>query len=118
MGKNKAPGEDSIQSEVYKSTVEILPRYMTAIYNGCLRKGTFPQRWKTALMIPITKPGKTESEEASKFRPISLLNTGGKVLEKLLISRINHHVSTQGYMNKNQFGFRPHKKYNRCSYGS
>jgi len=46
MGKNKAPEEDGISSEVFKSVVEILPRYMTAIHNGCLRKGTFPQRWK------------------------------------------------------------------------
>jgi len=69
MGKNKAPGEDGIPSEVFKSVVEILPRYMRAIYNGCLRKGTFPQRWKKALVISITKPGKTETEEASKFRP-------------------------------------------------
>jgi hypothetical protein len=76
MGKNKTPGEDGIPSEVYKSTVKILPRYMTAIYNGCLRKETFPQRWKTALVIALTKPAKRESEEASKFRPIRLVNTG------------------------------------------
>ena len=106
MGKDKAPGEDGIPSEVFKSLVEIFPRYMTAIYNGCLSKGTFPQRWKKALVIPITKPGKAESEEASKFRPISLLNTGGKMLEKLLINRINHHVYSRGHMNENQFGFR------------
>jgi len=35
MGKHKAQGEDGIPSEVFKSVVEILPRYMTAIYNGC-----------------------------------------------------------------------------------
>ena len=46
MSKNKAPGEDGIPSKVFKSVVEILPRYMTAIYNGCLSKGTFSQRWK------------------------------------------------------------------------
>jgi len=34
MSKNKAPGEDGIPSKVFKSVVEILPRYMTAIYNG------------------------------------------------------------------------------------
>jgi hypothetical protein len=82
---------------------------MTAIYNGCLRAGAFPQRWKTALMIQITKPGKMESEEASKFRLISLLDTGIKVLEKLLINRINHHMYKRGHMNENQFGFRPQK---------
>jgi len=109
MGKNKAPGEDGIRSEVFKSVVEILPRYMTAIYNGCLHKGTFTQRWKKALVIPITKPVKTESEEATKFRPISLLDTGGKVLEKLLVNRINIHLYSRGHMNENQFGFRPQK---------
>lgn len=43
----------------------------------------------------------------SKYRPISLLNIGGKVLEKLMINRINHHIHTTEYLNKNQFGFRP-----------
>jgi len=82
---------------------------MTAMYNECVRKVTFPQRWKKALVIPITKPGKTESEEASKFRPISQLDTGGKVLEKLLINRINHHLYSRGHMNENHFGLRPQK---------
>jgi len=45
----------------------------------------------------------------SKFRPISLLNTGRRVLEKLLINRINHHVFAHDIMNKNQFGFTPQK---------
>ena len=46
IGKNKAPVEDGIPRDVFKSVVEILPRYMTAIYDGCLSKGTFSQRWK------------------------------------------------------------------------
>jgi len=46
MGKNKAQREDGIPSEAFKSVVEILLRDMTSIYNGCLRKGTYPQRWK------------------------------------------------------------------------
>jgi hypothetical protein len=42
MDKRKAPGEDGITGEMYKSTFEIFPKYITAIYNGCLRKGVFP----------------------------------------------------------------------------
>ena len=57
MGNKKAPGEDGITSEIYKSTIETLPRYITAIYNECLRKGTFPTRCKRAKIMPITKPG-------------------------------------------------------------
>jgi hypothetical protein len=79
------------------------------MYNGCLRRGFFPKRWKTAKLIPIVKPGKENSDDVSKFRPISLLNTGEKVLEKLLISRINHHVFVRDTMNKNKYGFTPQR---------
>ena len=88
-----------------KGLVEILPRYITAIYNRCLREGIFPKRWKKALIIPIIEPGKEEKDEMSKFRPKSLLDIGRKLLEKTLINRINHHVYSRGHMNENQFGF-------------
>jgi len=55
------------------------------------------------------KPGKEKSDYVSKFRPISLLNTGGKVLDKLLINRINHHVFAHDIINKNQYGFTPQR---------
>ena len=70
------------------------------MYNGCLRDGVFPKRWKRAKLIPIIKPGKEDNYEVSKYRPISLLNVEGKVLEKAMISRINHHVYTNDYINK------------------
>ena len=89
--------------------MKILPKYIMAIYNKCLKEVVFPRQWKTAKIIPIVKPGKEGSNEVSKFRPISLLVSGGKVLEKLLINRINHHVYTRGHMNENQFGFRQQK---------
>jgi hypothetical protein len=61
-----------------------------------------------ATIIPITRPGKG-SDKVSKFRPMSLLDIGGKVLEKLLINRINPHVFSRGHMKENQFGFRLRK---------
>jgi len=109
MGHNKVPGEDGITSEIFKSEVDILPGYITAVYNGYIRSGTFPTRWKKAKILRITKPGKKNSEEVPTFCPISLLNTGGKVLEKVLINRINYHVFSQGFMNRYQYGFTPQK---------
>jgi len=109
INKKKAPGEDGITGEVYKSAFEVLPRFITAMYNCCLRRGVFPKRLKTTKLIPIVKPGKEYNDDVSKFRLISLLNTGGKMLEKLLINRINHHVITHDIMNKNQFRFTPQR---------
>ena len=47
---------------------------------------------KRAKIIPIVKLEKQKGEDVSKFHPTSLLNIGGKVLEKALISRTNHNV--------------------------
>jgi hypothetical protein len=58
MGNKKGPGEDGIPSEVWKCVGAILPRYLTAIYHGCLKEGVFPKRCKKARIIPIVKPGK------------------------------------------------------------
>jgi len=46
---------------------------------------------------PITKPGKEKGRDPSKHRPINLLNIEGKVLEKLLITRINHYKYKMNY---------------------
>jgi len=73
------------------------------VYNCCLIFGVFPKRKK---LIPILKLRKESSDEVLKYRPISLLNVGGKVLEKV-INRINHHVYTNGYINNNQYEFTP-----------
>ena len=43
----------------------------------------------------MTKPGKENSTDPAKYRPISLLNIGGKVLEKVLINRINYYIYTK-----------------------
>jgi hypothetical protein len=68
-----------------------------------------PRRWKTAKIIPLTKPGKENSTDPSKYRLISLLNIGGKVLEKLLINRINHHSYKNELLIDRQYGFMPQK---------
>jgi hypothetical protein len=86
----KAPGPDGITSEILTLIFKSIPKTVTLIYNDCLRRGCFPKNWKIAKIIPITKPGKEDSSDPSKYRPISLLNIGGKVLEKLLINRIMH----------------------------
>jgi hypothetical protein len=64
---------------------------------------------KRVKVIPITKPGKEDTTDSSKFRPIRLINVGGKFLGKILINIIMHHVYTNNFLNENQFGFTPKK---------
>ena len=107
MNNKKALGEDGITAEIYKLTFKIIPKSITALYNSCLKNGVFPERWKKAKIIPITKPDTQNSKDVTKYRPISLLNIGGKILEKALINRINYHIYSTEFLNKNQYGFIP-----------
>jgi hypothetical protein len=57
-------------------------------------------------VISILKPGKDPALSTS-YQPISLLDTIGKLLEKILLARILHVVNERGLMRDEQFGFRP-----------
>jgi len=105
----KAPGEGGQNSEIPLKTFKRFPTFITGLYNEWLRRGYFPKQWKHSIIIPIIKPGKEGSTEVTKYRPISLLNVRGKVLEKLLIDRINHHAFSNSLLNGNQYGFLPQK---------
>ena len=62
--------------------------------------------WKHAKVISLLKPGKDPALPSS-YRPISLLDTIGKLFEKILLHKILNVVSKRGLMRDEQFGFRP-----------
>jgi hypothetical protein len=80
---------------MYLRTFNTFPRLATAIYNQCIKRRCFPKRWKIAKIMPIIKPGKEKSRDHSKYGPISLLNMGGLVLEKILSNRIDQYMYKQ-----------------------
>jgi hypothetical protein len=104
----KAPGEDALTSEILLHVFRSLPTAFTEIYE-CLRRGHFPKQWKRSMIIPVIKPGKEGLNDVGKYRPISLLNIVGKILEKLLIDRINYHLYSNKLLKGKQYGFLPQK---------
>jgi len=72
-------------------------------------EGCFPKKLKQSVIIPIIKPGKEECNDASKYRPISVINIGGKLLERLMIDRILFHIYSNDLFNANQYGFTPQR---------
>ena len=103
----KAPGPNGITNEIVKIAFKAIPKTMAQLYNECLRTGHFPEKWKIAKVLMIVKPGREESSDPSMYRPISLLNTEGKILEKLLIKRIPHHLHKTDALNGNNLDSHP-----------
>jgi len=102
----KAPGKDDITGEIFKQAFETFPKYTTAMYNECFGMEFF-QRWKHAKLIPTVKHDK-ENSEVTKFRTINLLNIEGKIMEKILITRIKYWAYIN-FLNNNQYGFTPQR---------
>lgn len=101
----KAPGIDHIPNIVLKNLSKSNYKFLCAIFNKCLELGYFPEKWKIALVTCIPKPGKDKSKVES-YRPISLLNTIGKLFEKLIKSRIEKYLEDSNILPNEQFGFR------------
>ena len=58
MNTKKAPGDDGITGEIFKQAFETFPKYITAMYNGCLRKGVFSKEVETGKTDPNSKTWK------------------------------------------------------------
>jgi hypothetical protein len=103
---SKAPCPNGIPNRALKNLPQRAVSLPTQIFNAILLTHHFPTLWKHACVISILKPGKDPALPSS-FRPISLLNTIGKIFEKILLARILHEVSERGLLRDEQFGFRP-----------
>ena len=83
----KAPNPNGIKYEALKHLSQRAVSFRAQIFNAVLCSHQFPQVWKNALEISILKPGK-DPALSSFFRPISLLDTIGKLFENILLTRI------------------------------
>jgi hypothetical protein len=74
---------------------EANPSLIITTLNGALEHGTHP--WGAADVVVIPKPHKPDYSLAKAYRPISLLECTGKLLEKIVANRLgaderNHHL--------------------------
>ncbi|GBP82225.1 RNA-directed DNA polymerase from mobile element jockey [Eumeta japonica] len=101
-----APSPDDISNKTIKCFSAPLLDLLVAIFNACLKNCHFPDAWKEASIMSISKPRKSRDLFFS-YRPISLLSSLGKLFEKILQSRLSDHLLGKGFIINEQFGFRP-----------
>ena len=71
------------------------------LFTICLNTSTVPQEWKIHKICPIPKKGNLQ--EITNYRPISLLCTVSKVLERLIYNKVINFIRPK--LSKHQFGF-------------
>ena len=81
------------------------------IFNQSITQGIFPDIMKLADVIPIYK-GK-DKDEVINYRPISLLMTLSKILEKIIYKRIYIYLDKSNILYESQYGFHKNTAVNK-----
>jgi hypothetical protein len=102
---SKVPGPNGVPNRALQHLPHRAVLILVHVFNAILLTHHFPTVWKHARVISILKTGKDPALPTS-FRPISLLDTIGKLFEKILLTRILHEVVERGLLRNEQFGFR------------
>jgi hypothetical protein len=87
-----APGSSGIGWNLLKKGWGATKDHLVEVYNACLLLSHHPAQWKEAKVVAIPKPDKPDYSLPKVHRPISLLETMSKLLEKVIAKRMQHDI--------------------------
>jgi len=107
----KSPGSDGINNELYKHAPKsVLHQYFNFL-NVCWIYGDIPEKWRTAIVIPIHKKGERNNPDN-----YYLLNTGYKIYSKIIAKRLT--AITEVLLLEEQNGFRKARSCMGCIFSA
>ena len=104
LPSKKSSGYNGISNVVLKDIAPIIIAPLTTIFNMSLTQGVFPDCMKLAEIIALYKS--KDRELCSNYRPISLLITISKILEKIVYKRVFRFLNSTNQIYYKQYGFR------------
>jgi hypothetical protein len=105
LKSKNSSGYDQISMQILKLSAPYIVFPLTYICNMILNTGIFPDRLKYAIIKPIFKKW-GDDQNISNYRPISLLTSFSKVIEKLMYNRLTDHITSFSILANEQYGFR------------
>ena len=106
--KNKAPGISSINKLILSNLPLEAIEVFAIITNLTLSMGYYPIIFKNVLLVFAQKGGK-DPRHAENYRPITLLEVPGKIVERIINDRISYFFETNNIFNAHQYGFRKNR---------
>jgi hypothetical protein len=98
---------DGISMKMLKQIAPAICAPLSHIFNLSITHGIFPCKLKISRTVPIFKTGDTTS--CDNYRPISLLPSLSKILEKLVAIQLTNHLELNGLLYEHQYGFQRNK---------
>ena len=96
-------GHDKISNVMLKSIITAISIPLSIVFNQFISTGKFPQKMKQAEVVPLYK-GK-DMDLVINYRPISLLITISKLLEKVVYRHMYSFLQKYDILFQSQYGF-------------
>lgn len=98
--RNTAQGGDTL-----RNCPETIVYEIVEVFNISWTSGIVPGDQKKGIVCPIPKPGK-DSTQVCGYRIITMLPCLGKLLERVLLRRVNYFLESNNLLQPMQIGFR------------
>ena len=102
----KALGLSGIPYLVIQESLEITAPALTALFQACIDQGYHPKEFKQARTIALQKPGKADYTLPENYCPIALLECLGKVLERVVATKLTMLAESYKLLPQYQIGGR------------
>ena len=97
-------GYDGLSTKLLKYLKFEILESITIIINQILNTGIFPEGMKIAKVIPLFK--KNSQSEIENYRPVSLLPSLSKIVEKIVFNQLISYLNKHSLLFNGQYGFR------------
>jgi hypothetical protein len=104
MQNKKSSDFTGLSPFLLKKIIHSIKYPLCHIFNLSLQSGVVPSQFKIAKVTPVFKKGGNE-ENVNDYRPISLLCTFSKILEKLVANALSIYLASNNLIDDFQFGF-------------
>ncbi|KAI5115414.1 hypothetical protein M0805_004747 [Coniferiporia weirii] len=104
MSNLSAPGPSGISYRPLKWVITAFPDDILTLFNDCLHMGHHPECWQAAKVVMLHKPNKKDPFSPRSYCPITLKETLGKLLEKMITNRLQFLANTKDWLPPNQYG--------------
>jgi hypothetical protein len=98
-----SPDLDGISVALLKKVAVQVSSPLAHIFNLSIQQGIFPNQLKVTRTVPVFKAGNPLS--CDNYRPISLVKSFSKVLEKIVSINLVNHLELNKLIYRHQYGF-------------
>ena len=106
LGKSQSFGHDGIDSNILKLILPSIVAPLTHLVNVSLSTGTWAGRWKVSRVFPLLKDTDADRLAPSSYRPVSLLPSISKIVERAAQIQLLKCFESTGQLNNSAHAYR------------